>query len=161
MDRQMYRWTENHPILQDFIPYWGCCPATAQLQPKKYIKRGKGTADQMPLGDWFHFVLVTCLILIHSPQPDNLNLYSMPKFDIQFHPRLSFIFVLVCQLCLSRFDFTAHIWRPQIPSLDDHLCPSLALNCHQVRNLSPGLMLISVLLKHLSLCCFNTVPTLS
>ena len=23
--------TENLPILQDFVPYWGRCPATAQL----------------------------------------------------------------------------------------------------------------------------------
>ena len=45
---------ENLPILQDFVPYWGRCPATAQLQTKNYIKRGKGTADHMmPLGDWF------------------------------------------------------------------------------------------------------------
>ena len=44
---------ENLPILQDFVPYQGCCPATAQLQPKNYIKRGKGTADlMMPLCDW-------------------------------------------------------------------------------------------------------------
>ena len=41
------------PILKDFVPYRGRCPASAQLQPKKYIKRGKGTADHvMPLGDW-------------------------------------------------------------------------------------------------------------
>ena len=45
---------ENLPILQDFVPYRGRCPATAQLQPKNCIKRGKGTADHMmPLGDWF------------------------------------------------------------------------------------------------------------
>ena len=49
MDRRM----ENLPILQDFVPYWGRCPATAQLQPKNCIKRGKGTADHMPLGDWY------------------------------------------------------------------------------------------------------------
>ena len=45
--------TENLPILQDFVPYRGRCPATAQLQPKNCIKQGKGTADHMmPLGDW-------------------------------------------------------------------------------------------------------------
>ena len=45
--------TENLPILKDFVPYRGPCPATAQLQPKNCIKRGKGTADHMmPLGDW-------------------------------------------------------------------------------------------------------------
>ena len=45
---------ENLLILQDFVPYRGRCPATAQLQPKSCIKRGKGTADHMmPLGDWF------------------------------------------------------------------------------------------------------------
>ena len=44
---------ENLPILQDFIPYRGRCPATAQLRPENYVKRGKGTADQkMPLGNW-------------------------------------------------------------------------------------------------------------
>merc|ERR1711895_315254 len=46
--------TENLPILQDFVPYQGRCPATAQFKPKNYIKRGKGTADHMmPLGNWF------------------------------------------------------------------------------------------------------------
>ena len=45
---------ENLPILQDFVPYQGRCPATAQLHPKNCVKRGKGTADHMmPLGDWF------------------------------------------------------------------------------------------------------------
>ena len=55
MDGRMdERRTENLPILQDFVPYRGRCPATVQLQPKNYIKRGKGTADHMmPLGDWF------------------------------------------------------------------------------------------------------------
>ena len=53
MDGQMDGWRENLPILQDFVPYWGCCPAAAQLQPKNCIKRGKGTADHMmPLGNW-------------------------------------------------------------------------------------------------------------
>ena len=42
------------PILHNFVPYRGRCPAAAQLQPKNCIKRGKGTADHMmPLGDWF------------------------------------------------------------------------------------------------------------
>ena len=54
MDERMDGQTENLPILQDFVPYQGRCPATAQLQPKNYIKRGKGTADHMmPLGNWF------------------------------------------------------------------------------------------------------------
>ena len=58
MDGQTYGWMENLPILQDFVPYRGRCPATAQLQPKNCIKRGKGTADHMmPLGDWFSFFL--------------------------------------------------------------------------------------------------------
>ena len=52
-DGQMEEQTENLPILQDFVPYWGRYPATVQLQPKNCIKRGKGTADHMPLGDWF------------------------------------------------------------------------------------------------------------
>ena len=63
MDRWTDGWTdvrtENLPILQDFVPYRGRCPATAQLQAKNYMKRGKGTADHMmPLGDWFVFVVV-------------------------------------------------------------------------------------------------------
>ena len=63
-DGQTDKWTdgqtENLPILQDFVPYRGRCPTTAQLQPKNYIKRGKGTADHvMPLGDWFTFDLKT------------------------------------------------------------------------------------------------------
>ena len=58
-DRRM----ENCPILQDFVPYWGRCPATAQLQPENCIKRGKGTADHMmPLDDWFVFVFVVVVL---------------------------------------------------------------------------------------------------
>ena len=54
MDGRTNEQTENLPILQDFVPYRGRCPATAQLQPKNYMKRGKGTADHMmPLGNWF------------------------------------------------------------------------------------------------------------
>ena len=52
-DGRMDGRTENLPILQDFVPYWGRCPATEQLQPKNCLKWGKGTADHMmPLGDW-------------------------------------------------------------------------------------------------------------
>ena len=62
MDGRTDEWMENLPILQDFVPYVGRCPATAQLQPKNCIKRGKGTADHMmPLGDWFiHLVVYSC-----------------------------------------------------------------------------------------------------
>ena len=52
-DEWMDKWTENLSILQNFVPYRGCCPATAQLRPENCVKRGKGTADHMmPLGDW-------------------------------------------------------------------------------------------------------------
>ena len=45
-----YVWTENLPILQDFVPYWGCCPASP-MKTKKKVEQGKGTADHlMPLG---------------------------------------------------------------------------------------------------------------
>ena len=57
MDERTNGRMENLPILQDFDLYRGCYPATAQLQPKNCIKRGKGTADHMmPLGDWFLFL---------------------------------------------------------------------------------------------------------
>ena len=40
---------ENLPILQDFVPYWGRCPAS--MKTKEKVEQGKGTADQlMPLG---------------------------------------------------------------------------------------------------------------
>ena len=52
MDGQTDEQTENLPILQDFDPYRGRCPATAQLQLENSIKRGKGTANHiMPLAD--------------------------------------------------------------------------------------------------------------
>ena len=42
--------TENLPILQDFVPYQGCCPASP-MKTKEEVERGKGTADRlMPLG---------------------------------------------------------------------------------------------------------------
>ena len=54
--------TENLPILQDFVPYRGRCPASIKITKKKTIrkkvKQGKGTADHlMPRGDWFLFFL--------------------------------------------------------------------------------------------------------
>ena len=45
-DVRTYVRTENLPILQDFVPYWDRCPATAQLQPKNCVKQGKGTAGR-------------------------------------------------------------------------------------------------------------------
>ena len=58
-DGRTDRRTENLPILQDFVPYQGRCPATAQLQLENCIKQGKGTADHMmPLGDWFPLEIV-------------------------------------------------------------------------------------------------------
>ena len=48
------------PILQDFVPYRGRCPAAIEVTIKKTIKekveQGKGTGDHlMPLGDWFWY----------------------------------------------------------------------------------------------------------
>ena len=47
--------TEFLPILQDFVPCWGRCPATfCDFVTSK--KQGKGNADlMMPFGDWFAF----------------------------------------------------------------------------------------------------------
>ena len=64
MDRQMYERMENLPILQDFVPYWGRCPAS-QRKFWANKEQGKGTADHlMPLGDWFLFISLGwgCLI---------------------------------------------------------------------------------------------------
>ena len=62
--------TENLPILQDFVPYRGRCPATAQLQLENCIKRGKGTADHMmPLGAWFYFSISPWIPLDGPPDP--------------------------------------------------------------------------------------------
>ena len=50
MDSQMEGRMEFLPILQDFVPCWGRCPATlCNFTPSK--KQGKGTADlMMPFG---------------------------------------------------------------------------------------------------------------
>ena len=50
--------TEFLPILQDFVPYRGRCPATfnkyKQHNNETTKKQGKGIADlMMPFGDWF------------------------------------------------------------------------------------------------------------
>ena len=55
--------TEFLPILQDFVPYRGRCPATIEVTIEKTIKetveQGKGTGDHlMPLGDWFTFMVI-------------------------------------------------------------------------------------------------------
>ena len=48
--------TENLPILQDFVPYWGRCPASQRKIYANKEKQGKGIADHlMLLGDWFKF----------------------------------------------------------------------------------------------------------
>ena len=53
MDKWMDRRTEFLPILQDFVPSRGRCPATL-CNFKTAKKQGKGTADHMmPLGNWF------------------------------------------------------------------------------------------------------------
>ena len=62
MNRWTDEWTEFLPILQDFIPYRGCCPASIKItkknQQEKTVEQGKGTADHlMPLGDWLYLVL--------------------------------------------------------------------------------------------------------
>ena len=45
--------TENLPILQDFVPYRGRCPASQRKIYGNKEKQGKGIADHlMPLGDW-------------------------------------------------------------------------------------------------------------
>ena len=74
IDRQTERRMENLPILQDFVPYRGRCPATAQLQPENYIKQGKGTADhKMPLGAWLKlwatvWYLIQTFLAVGSPE---------------------------------------------------------------------------------------------
>ena len=55
-DGRMDGWSENFPILWDFVPHWGRCPATAQLQLENTLKQGKGTSDHiMPLGNGLFF----------------------------------------------------------------------------------------------------------
>ena len=47
------RWTENLPILQDFVPYQGHCPASTYKYKEK-VQQCKETADHlMPLGYLF------------------------------------------------------------------------------------------------------------
>ena len=47
--------TENLPILQDFVPYRGRCPASQRKIYANKEKQGKGIADHlMPLGDWLN-----------------------------------------------------------------------------------------------------------
>ena len=75
---RMVRWMENLPNLQDFDLYRGRHPAIAQLQPKNYIKRGKGTADHMMLlGNWFPLSLLE--FLTHSLSPS----LQAPAFEPQ------------------------------------------------------------------------------
>ena len=51
MDGRMDVHIEFLPILQDFVPSWGRCPATL-CNFKTAMKQGKGTANHMmPLGD--------------------------------------------------------------------------------------------------------------
>ena len=57
MEGQMCKWTENFPILQDFVSYRGCCPASPTKNKEK-VEQGKGTTDHlMPLGNLFKLYL--------------------------------------------------------------------------------------------------------
>ena len=59
--------TENLPILQDFVPYRGRCPASQRKIYANKEKQGKGIADHlMPLGDWLPF-LPFCLSCHSGP----------------------------------------------------------------------------------------------
>ena len=70
---------ENLPILQDFVPYRGRCPAAAQFQPKNCVKRGKGTADHMmPLGDWLGLCVAILGLCWGSPMVEN-GRYANPR----------------------------------------------------------------------------------
>ena len=66
-----YGWTDGRteflPILQDFVPSRGRCPATlSDFSTTK--KQGKGTADHMmPFGDWLTLVL-------HGHDPGQLSI---------------------------------------------------------------------------------------
>ena len=68
MDGRMYGWadgrTEFLPILQDFVPSRGCCPATLyNFTASK--KQGKGIADvMMPFG-----VLSLCKNILSGSKP--------------------------------------------------------------------------------------------
>ena len=60
---------ENLPILQDFVPYRGRCPASIKITEKKTkgktVEQGQGTADHlMPLGDWFTLYIFIFLSLL-------------------------------------------------------------------------------------------------
>ena len=50
MDKQMNRWTQNFPILQDFVPYRSCCPKTKRPGTGS---QGQETMPRKPgLGHW-------------------------------------------------------------------------------------------------------------
>ena len=132
-----YVWTEgwmnghieNLPILQDFVPYRGRCPAAAQLQPENCIKRGKGTADHTSKGSyrskkkiikvwmmmkWMGELFLLTLPLLALPL---LNLPSLTFPSLSFHsltlpllPLLSLALPgLSTSFCVSRF--YPHCWE--------------------------------------------------
>ena len=69
MDERTYGHMENLPILQDFVPYWGRCPASP-MKTKEKVEQGKGTADHlMPLG----YLFFCCLLLQKDLENINVN----------------------------------------------------------------------------------------
>ena len=69
IDKQMDVWTEFLPILQDFVPCRGRCPASFwDFATSK--KQGKGTADlMMSFGDWFTTKFHPVLLSYHTTNP--------------------------------------------------------------------------------------------
>ena len=65
-----HRLTENLPILQDFAPYQGRCPASPH-ETKEKVEQGKGTAD--PSLIYSHIFSYFLLHLFQANKTDNIK----------------------------------------------------------------------------------------
>ena len=81
--------TENLPILQDFVPYRGRCPASQRKIYANKEKQGKGIADHlMPLGDWFSWwaVIKTETLIQYSHAFTVRQRICFPQPELQRKP---------------------------------------------------------------------------
>ena len=75
---------ENLPILQDFVPYWGRCPASP-MKTREKVEQGKGTADHlMPLG----YLLLVFMGGKQGRGQSPVEWADFPYVSLSIHPSL-------------------------------------------------------------------------
>ena len=89
-DGRMDGRTENLPILKDFVPYQGRCPASP-MKTKEKEEQGKGTADHlMPLG-----YLLSLKSFFREERVKKLQFWKVLQEKIAKNPEKNSVYLLI------------------------------------------------------------------